>query len=1037
MADTQVPPASASRSDGPSPPLRTASKASLLASSQKPPPTAPSVGRRLADAFNIRSGEGARVVGLALYLVLAVSTFISGRIQRDSLFLTAFSKEDLAFMYISVAIMVPVPALLFSRVADRFRRDKLLVFSLVVTIVLMGVMRALLMLEARWVYVLLYNFVEVYGTFLILQFWTFAGDLFSSREAKRLFPIISAGSVVAGIACGLFVGGVVKVMGTANLLFLQMLLLGAGALIIRSVGHQERARLRDIAALGAVRKGKKMGKAPPPSTVSGTASNVFQSKHLKIVAGMTVATFVTVPLVDYQFKVLVKEHFTTISDAGAVLVDTDAISAFMGMFSAATGLIAAVMQLGLTGRILERFGVVFALLLLPVTLLGGLFAMLIGLSTAFACAVFTKGAENSFRYSITDATMQVLYTPVPSQARGRAKTFIDGVIKPMAGGLAGGAMVLLVGPLKLPIQSLAVVAVVLVACWVGLILLIRREYVKQLLSTLRRRRLDFSDKSLVINDVATVDILRTRLRGDDAIDVRNAIELCRRVQGHDLSAELMPLLARDDDAVRIAALELLADRSASERTATVDPAVIEALFRSDVVATNDDTHGDHAVAAAAVGAYCAVVGENAISVVEPLLHSPSPAIRGAAVAGIIRFGGLEGILHAADDLKAMLASEDEAMRFSCAHVLESIAIKGFHGPVQTLLGDSSQRVQLSAIAAAGAMQAPELIPSLIYKLRQRETSRAAQAALAHYGDDVIDALSKVVRQPKEDPTLRKSVPRVLERIGSRSALDALLAALFVVEDDETRRELARATARLRDRLGIAVDEAAVRKLIEDETRRHYQLLAMMSDLETVAEDPRRDLLRDALEARAQRSLEGVFRLLGIIQPYKAIETVWGNLRSQSPVSRANAVEVLDNLLESEEKRALLPLVEASAELSGDRATASRALARMLERGHELYTLTHKSPEAWLEEMLGSHDDWLVVCALFVVTELGLAGVTDVVEQHIKHPHPIVRETALHAFSVLVSPSVFVDACAPLQNDAHAAVARLATRLHETARLSSP
>jgi ATP/ADP translocase/HEAT repeat protein len=986
-------------------------------------------GRRILEAFNVRDGEGPRVFGLAFYLVLAVSTFISGRIQRDSLFLTAFSKEDLAFMYISVAVMVPVPALLFSRVADRFRRDKLLIFSLATTIICMGAMRALLLLEARWVYILLYNFVEVYGTFLILQFWTFAGDLFSSREAKRLFPIISAGSVVAGIVCGLFVGGVVKVMGTANLLFLQMLLLACGAVIIRGVGHRERARLRDIAALGAVRNTKSR-KGKGHKAVSA-ASNVFQSKHLKIVAGMTVATFVTVPLIDYQFKVLVKEHFTAMTAAGAV-VDTDAISAFMGMFSAATGIIAAVMQLGLTGRILERFGVVFALLLLPLTLLGGLFAMLVGVGTAFACAVFTKGAENSFRYSITDATMQVLYTPVPSQARGRAKTFIDGVIKPMAGGLAGGAMVLLVGPLKLPIQSLAVVAVILVACWVGLILLIRREYVKELLSTLRRRRLDFSDKSLVINDKNTVDMLRARLRGDDDIDVRNAIELCRRVQGHDLSNELMPLLKRDDAAVRIAALELLADRSASERAATVDPAVIEAIFRGDVNGEGAADDDNDAVRAAAVGAYCAVVGENAIGVVENLLHSPSPAIRGAAVAGIIRFGGLEGILHAADDLKAMLASEDEAMRYSCAHVLESIAIKGFHGPVQILLGDSSPRVQLSAIAAAGAMCAPELIPSLIYKLRQRETSRAAQAALALYGDDVIDALLRVARQQKEDPLLRKSVPRVLERIGSRSALDALLQALFVVDDDETRRELARATARLRDRLGIAVDDVAIRKLIDDETRRHYQLLAMMSDLAAVAEDPRRDLLRDALEARAQRSLEGVFRLLGIIQPFKAIETVWGNLRSQSPVSRANAVEVLDNLLESEEKRSLLPLVEASAELSADRATASRALARMLERGHELYTLTHKSPEAWLEEMLHSPDPWLVICALFVVTELGLQGVSDVVAGHLKHENPIVRETALHAYSVLVPPAQFVQSCTPLAADPHTIVSRVATRLLQTA-----
>jgi len=979
--------------------------------------------RWLRDALNIRDGEGRRVVGLALYLVLAVSTFISGRIQRDSLFLSAFSKEDLAYMYISVAVMVPVPALLFARIADRFRRDKLLVWTLLATVVLMGVMRVLLTLNQRWVYVLLYNFVEVYGTFLILQFWTFAGDLFSSREAKRLFPIVSSGSVIAGIVCGLAVSGLVKAVGTENLLFLQMVLLLGGAWIIRSMGHSERARLRDVAVLGAVR-----GKQRQDFKVSKQASSLFQSKHLKIVAGMTVATFVTVPLIDYQFKVLVKEHFTS-----GGIANTDAISAFMGMFSAATGIIAAVMQLALTGRILERFGVVAALLLLPVTLLGGLFAMVASLASAFMCAVFTKGAENSFRYSITDATMQVLYTPVPSAARGRAKTFIDGVIKPMAGGLAGAAMVLLVGPLRLPLTSLAVVAAGLVACWIGLILLIRREYVKELLSTLRRRRLDFSDKSLVISDAPTVVLLRSRLRGEDHTDILNTIELCRRVQGHDLSTELVALLDHTDPDVRRAALELLGDRSVSERAATVDPARIEAIF----AAGGDHIDVDDRVRAAAVGAYCAIVGENALATVEPMLHSPSPPIRGAAVAGIIRYGGLEGILHAADDLKAMLAAEDEAMRYACAQVLEEIAIKGFHGPVQALLADDSLRVQLAAIAAAGAMKSPELIPSLIYKLQKREVSRAAQAALSAYGDDVIDALVRVVQQPREDTQLRRSVPRVLERIGTRSALDALLSSLLKVEEPETRRELARACARLRDRLGVPVDEVAIRGLIGAELQRHYQLLAMMADLVQVAEDPRRDLLRDALEVRAQHSLEGIFRLLGIIQPHKAIETIWGNLRSTSPVARANAIEVLDNLLVSDEKRALLPILEAGFELQGsDHAVGKRALARVLERGEELYALQRHSPEVWLEQLLAGPDPWLVVCALHAVTELGLQSATAIVLGHLRSRHPIVRETALSALSVLVPAPTFIERCVGLKDDSHPAVSRAATHLLASAAAAS-
>ena len=1027
----------------------------------------------LMRILNIRDGEARRVFSLAAYLVVAVSTFITGRIQRDALFLSSFSKEDLAWMYISVAVLVPIPALIFGRIADRFRRDRLLVGALTTTIVLMGVMRLLLLTQQKWVTIVLYNFVEAYGTFLILLFWTFAGDLFSSREAKRLFPIISAGSVVAGIACGLVVSGLVKAIGTENLLLCQMGLLAIGVWVISDLGRREKHRLRAVVV-------REQGAARPKFKVRNQAANVFASKHLKIIAAMTVATFVTVPLIDYQFKVLVKEHFTI---AGAV--DTDAMSAFMGLFSAVTGVVAAVMQLVVTGRLLERFGIVAALLLLPVSLLTGLFGMLTSVASAFACAVFTKGAENSLRYSITDATMQVLYTPVPSVTRGRAKTFIDGVIKPLAGGAAGTAMVLIVGPMRLPLTSLAVVAVVLVAGWIGLIMLIRSEYVKELLATLRKRRLDFSDDSLVITDVATVDVLRQRLLGSDDTDVRNAIELCRRVQGHDLSPQLVLVLDRDNPGLQRAALELIAAQgkregaaglwrgqsaSAAEAEAdrspgagSIDPERLRAIFLIDTAETAgigdgieglDRTADNEAadVRAAAVAAWCAVVDPSLVMQAAPLMTTASPAVRGAAVAGIIRHGGLEGLQRATDPLEAMLADDDEAVRFACAHVLQQIALPSLHGPTVLLMRDPSPRVRLAAIAAAGAMRAPELVTPLLDALRESEAMRAAQAALVGYGDAVIAPLRRVLRAAREDPLRRRHVPRVLERIGTRAAFDALLDALLqtpttsrlasavavagyvdrdIDSDPDTRRELARSCGRLRDRLGLPVDEDAVRALIAAELGRHYQLLQTIKDLGPLAADPKTSLLRDALDVRRERSLDAIFRLLGILHPLKIVETVQGNLRSMSPTARSNAIEVLDNLLDADEKRPLLPAVEAVGDLrdADTAAMTAAALARALERGREVTTLTSLPATAWLASFLRGEDTWLVVCALHALTELGAEGSDlDVVEGHLQHPSALVRETALRALVVLVPAERFRVLCAGVVGDASAVVARSAARL---------
>jgi hypothetical protein len=305
------------------------------------------------------------------------------------------------------------------------------------------------------------------------------------------------------------------------------------------------------------------------------------------------------------------------------------------------------------------------------------------------------------------------------------------------------------------------------------------------------------------------------------------------------------------------------------------------------------------------------------------------------------------------------------------------------------------------------------VPTLIYKLRQRDTLRAAQIALSMYGDDVIETLATVLAQTKEDATLRRQVPRILERIGTKRALETLVHCLDV-DDGETRKEVARATSRLRERLGVVVDEARVKKLVIAEVQRHYQLLAMVFDLRELADDPK-DLLRDALEERQRKSLDRIFRLLATVHPPKAIETIQGNLTSSAPALRANAVEVLDNLLDADEKRRLLPIVEAVGERSLDAAVRNRSLERVLERGTELYALERKKPDEWLHDLLRGDDEWLCVCALHVVMQLGQRRLLDDVAVHVGSKSAVVRETALMALSVLDAPPTFLKRCAGIED----------------------
>lgn len=943
---------------------------------------------RLLQQLKIRPSEAGNVGLMALYLLMAVSAFIIGRITRDALFLSAYSREDLVYMYMIVAVAVSGPAYLYTRVADRFRRDRIIVATLSFFIVSILGIRLLLYTGKPWVYALLYVWIEVVGAFLMIQFWTFSGDIFSSRQAKRVFPIIGGGGVLANILCGATVSALVRGIGTENLLYPLAAALMICLAIAAKMGQREQNRLQD-AIVGRQTRG-----TGQKSGVRSSLGEVFQSNHLRIIAGMTVATFITVQFIDYQFKALTKAHYTT----GAV-TRMDELSAFYGYFYTATGVVAAVMQFGLTGRLLERFGVVVSLLILPVSLLSGSVAMLAGVAGVFAAAVFTKGAENSMRYSVYDATMQVLYMPVPGHLRGRAKSFIDGILKPGAMGFAGLVLWLLMSHSQLPVSALAYVSIGLLVLWIGLILTIRTEYVAQLLSSLRRRRLDFSQRQLTISDENTLAALRRALASEDASEVRNALELARRIVDADLSSALMPLLSRDETDIRIAVLDMLGAHKNVRHAAQ-----IQKLFYDPA----DD------VWAAAVRAYCANIGEPALRVVGQFLYSDAASVRAAAVSSLIKHGGLDGILASAEHLKFMLESEEEEHRFHGAQVLCDIGVKNFYQPVLRLMRDPSLKVQNAAIRAAGAMGSPELIPALIYKLSRRETRRHASLALIAYGDKVVDTLGKVLQHEPEDPEIRSLVPRILERIGTQHCLDVLLDAIDV-EQRQVRREVARSTAQLRARLGARVDQGPVLAAIADELKNHYQLLAASADLARTSDDAS-VLVRDALAEQRERSLDLVFRLLAIRYPLKSIELIQLNLKSDKPSVRANAVEVLDNLIDKNTRRMLLPLLEDAEP------------ARVLARGEELFDMRRQPPAAWIREFLDTSDTWLLTAAIHAVGQQGNASDASAIRTQLGHGSPVVREAAVGALHALLDADAFDEACDPLRDDDDPVVARYTEHL---------
>jgi HEAT repeat protein len=833
----------------------------------------------LEAGLRIRPGEERRTAIMAAYAASAIGAVVVGRSVRDALYLAHGTARGLSWLYILSSAAIVAVSYGYARVADKVPRGALNAVSAASCAAICASFWALLHTNTgNWVYPALYVFVEAMGSLVVIQFWTMANDVFHAREAKRLFGLVGAGGTLANVVFGLLVSRYASRVGAPNLLWLMVVQLASCALLARGG-----ARLISTAPLIGWRRARRI---VPVLSRAGLA--FLGNRHLLLIAGVAAVSAAAVTVVDFQFKLA----------AASVLRQND-LAGYFGRFYGICGGIALAVQIWITGRLLERYGILASLLPLPAGLaLGSGFSAALPNPGLFVASL-AKGSDTIFRYTINDASMQLLYVPVQPSVRGRAKAFIDGILKPTAIALTG--LVLLFYKQSFGRgRSLTFAVLFLVALWILLLLRARGEYVRSLLESLERRHLDLTATPLAATSEATVGTLRAALKAD-APTALHALAVLQQLPEVDFSAELRDLLAHQDPRIRAGALHRLGE--------------------ARVAGAHEQMRGlleDPApeVRAAALGAICCIEGEQSVPTALPFLQSPHPAVvRAAAAASLIRHAGLDGVLAAAEPLNALLCAADAGDRSAAADALGDIGVRGFYRPLIAFLRDRDPMVRRRAIAAAGKLRAAELVPPLVEELRDRRTVLEAAAALTAFGPEVVPAMQEVLTDEAADPACRRGAALVLQRLGTAEAVQALVLAL-AAGSRGVRRAAARGLSRItRRRPGQPVDVHRVEAAIQAELAGARLALAGLKRLDLPSLLPGQlprtvaDLLALALlEERDHRVLQALL-LLEILLPRVRLDLVAERLRSDSAASRGNAIEVLDNALPDPWKRLVLAALD--------------------------------------------------------------------------------------------------------------------------------
>lgn len=877
--------------------------------------------------LDIRRGEGNRFLLSFGVLMLTVGAYTIVKVVRDAIFLANFGVSDLSLIAVGLAVLSGFVVTAYLRLARGASRAQLIAATnLVVVLSLLALWYGLSRPNTLpWLPWVLYVWSSLFGVFMVTQFWLLAGDLFDSREAKRLFGPIGAGAICGGVLGG----GASQTLASA--LGAPTLLLVAAGLLVASTGLSSAAwRLRPIEATHRTAEDKGQG-----ASIGGLRNpSLIRSIAVAFLLFTTATT-----LLDWQLKSVAKAEFAGRSDE---------MAAFFGQLFTYLSAAALLMQVLSTGWLLRRFGVGVGRLILPSCLLFGC-AFIIGQAylplSLLGILAGVKVVESSLRFSVDKTSQELTWLPVTGRQRQRYKSLVDTAGDRLGTGLSG-VIWLTLAAFSLDAPYLPWAAVVLAICvvlWLGVLSGVHRRYLEAFRTVLVTRTIDLENLSMGLGRAQAQQVLSQALNDPDPNRVRFALYL---LQGWDGPLpDLTSAFERGDSATRTEIIRLLTNKREQNYTQLAqtalqerDPELVEAAVRYLRTTGVGDTEAVEQVGG---------VGTTA-SYIRSLL-----SLRVAATTE-----------EAEQALKHSLGEAEQQRRLELIRMLGAAPAQTAARLLEPLLRHDDPRVTLSALSAAGRAKAHPLALA-ISPLLSRPTFRArAAAALSDMGAEVLPHLVKRLHDSKT-PMAEKTA--LIRLIGA--SRDASMAKELAIHMEDASEDVAhaaiRSLARLAARADVSINRELVEHLVQREIGSLYLYLACLNDgsWPMARKKSHEDLLRIAIVEALDATVLRIFRLLSL--RYRSSDMMASHRALQSPLkkTRANGVEFLDNVLSGHLKGMLLPALEDE----------SPNLFRQQAAGFVTEPLA--SQPAIVARLLEGPDRWLRVVATWTAGEVGLESVS--------------------------------------------------------------
>ncbi len=410
----------------------------------------------LQRAVEVRDGEVRALLWSFAYFFFLLSSYYVLRPLRDEMGIQS-GVENLQWLFTGTFFVMLLAVPCFGAVVARFAKRRLvpIVYRFFIANVLIFYLLLSFDVARPVVAGAFFVWVSVFNLFVVSIFWSFMADLFRNEQGRRLFGFIAAGGSAGALLGPTLTAALVADLGPVNLL-----LVSAGLLeltvwciyrLLKAPGVGEAGTTSEVVADAAIGGGILAG-----------VGLVARSPYLLMIC-LYIALFTTTSTFLYF------EQAHIVAQASE---DSAERTRLFALIDLAVGLLTLLVQCTLTGRLMTRFGLAFALGFLPaLTLLG--FAAL-AFAPTLAVLVAFQSVRRAANFAISKPAREVLFTVVSAEEKYKSKNFIDTAVY-RGGDMASGWAFHGLRAVGLDLAAIAAITVPLAGLWLGVAVFLGRR----------------------------------------------------------------------------------------------------------------------------------------------------------------------------------------------------------------------------------------------------------------------------------------------------------------------------------------------------------------------------------------------------------------------------------------------------------------------------------------------------------------------------------------------------------------------------------